>query len=269
MTAGNGGLGRHKSKWTDEDVVRLEELWGTMRDADVAEALGKTVSTVRFKAGQLSLREKKGRRAGCRPGRVTYPWSNEEDLVLKKNVGYMNIFELQDALPRRNRVAIERRCYELGFSPTQGTYTRARIEKDTGYDWRQIRRAKEALGQTWKRYGERKYMISFDQVQEIVEWLRDETRKWSREYNLDHCVDCGADGEDDTERHSGDGLCKQCWDDRRHKRARVHRAFRDGFYVHLTKEVWLEHACDEPPDSAEIAALIAQCELSAQPDQVS
>ena len=106
-------------------------------------------------------------------------------------------------------------------------------------------------------------MISFDQVQEIVEWLRDETRKWSREYNLDCCVGCGANGANDTERHSGDGLCKQCRDDRRHKRGRVHRSFRDGFYIPLTREVWLEYACDESPDSTEIAALIAQCELSA------
>ena len=261
MSASRGGSGRPSSTWTAEDISRLEELWGTARDADVAEALGKSISTVRFKAGQLNLREKKGRRAGCRPGRVTYPWSAEEDLVLKKNVGYMSIFELQDALPRRNRVAIERRCYELGFSPTQGTYTRARIEKDTGYDWRQIRRAKESLGQVWKRYGERKYMISFDQVQEITEWLRDEKRKWSREYNLDNCTACGADGEGDTERHSGDGLCKQCWDDRRHKRARVYRSFRDGHYIALTVEAWLEHACDDSMEDAEVAALIEKCEL--------
>lgn len=230
--------GGRKTTWTEEEIQRLREIWGTMRDADVAQALEKTVSVVRFKATSLKLREEKGRRAGCRPGRVTYPWSREEDLVLEKNVGYQSIFELMELLPRRNRVAIERRCYELGFSPTQGTYTRGRIERETGYDWRQIRRARDAIGQVWKRYGLRKYMISEEQVYEIIEYLKNETRKWSRQYDLDSCIACGASGTGERDRHSGDGLCKRCWDRRRHTRAWILTAFSKEKLALLTKEVW-------------------------------
>lgn len=227
-----------RSSWTELELAKLKDLWGTMRDADLAMALGKTISMVRFKATVLKLREEKGRRAGCRPGRVTYPWSKIEDLVLVKNVGHMSIFELMQELPRRNREAIERRCYELGFTPTQGTYTRGKIERDTGYDWRQIRRARDALGQEWKRYGLRKYMISDEQVQDIIEYLRTETRKWSKRYNLDQCVVCGTNGDGERERHSGDGLCKRCWDRRRHMRNRIVESFQRGRFVMLTPELW-------------------------------
>lgn len=251
----NSKGGHRCSKWADGEIAKLTELWGTMRDADVAEALGKTVSMVRFKAGTLGLRQLKGRRAGCRPGRVTYPWSKEEDLILVKNIGHLNIFELMDLLPRRNRVAIERRCYELGFAPTQGTYTRSKIERDTGYDWRQIRRARDSLGQTWKRWGKRKYMISFDQVEEIVEWLKNERRQWSREYGIDCCVQCGASGDGERERHSGDGLCKRCWDSRRHERTWIVRAFQRGQNMVLTPGLWLSDVCDEPLDATRVQFL--------------
>jgi hypothetical protein len=237
-----------RSTWTEEELVKLRDLWGTMRDADVAKALEKTVSVVRFKASVLKLREEKGRRAGCRPGRVTYPWSRDEDLILRKNVGHLSIFELMDLLPRRNRVAIERRCYELGFSPTQGTYTRGRIERETGYDWRQIRRARDAIGQTWKRYGLRKYMISDDQVIEIIEYLKNEKRKWSRQYDIDCCVQCRASGTGERERHSGDGLCKRCWDRRRHTRSWIVTAFIKGRPAFLTEEFW-QARIDPTPQS--------------------
>lgn len=257
MTTKAGVFGR-KSNWSEEDLQKLRDLWGTMKDVEVARSLGKTVSVVRFKAGILRLREEKGRRAGCRPGRFTYPWSHEEDLVLVKNIGHLNIFELMDLLPRRNRVAIERRCYELGFSPTQGTYTRLKIERDTGYDWRQIRRARDAIGQQWKRYGVRKYMVTFDQVQEIIEWLKNEKRKWSRQYNIDNCVKCGASGTGEREKHSGDGLCKRCWDRRRHNRSWIVNSFKKSRNLALTPEVWLGSICIDDTERAFVQQQLAQ-----------
>jgi hypothetical protein len=223
----------------------LRELWGTRRDSEIAVELGKTVGAVRFKASALNLREEKGRRAGCRPSAVTYPWSSDEDLVLLKNVGHMNIFELMENLPRRNRDAIERRCYELGFTPTQGTYTRLQIERQTGYDWRQIQRARDALGQTWKRYGLRKYMITEDQMIQMVEYLATEKRKWSLQYGLDKCRECGNSGDTERSRHSGDGLCKRCWDFRRHARDSVVTALVQGKGVLLTEDFWRVHLCDD------------------------
>lgn len=238
------GRGR-RSSWTDKEILELRELWGTMRDIDLARKLGKSLSVVRLKASVLNLREEKGRRVGCRPGSTTYPWSREEDLILIKNCGQLSIFELMELLPRRNRVAIERHCYELGYSPTQGTYTRGKIERDTGYDWRQIKRARDAIGQNWKRYGSRKYMITWDQVQEIIEYLKNETRKWSKHYGLDGCRVCGATGSTERERHSGDGLCKRCWDRRRHMRSWIVSAFYKGRCTLMNEEVWRVYLCGD------------------------
>lgn len=224
--------------WTVEQLSKLQDIWGTMKDAEVATSLGKTISSVRLKATALRLREQKGKRAGTRSGAVTSPWSKEEEMVLIKNVGHSSIFELIDMLPGRTRAAIESRCRRLGFSPTQGTFTRCGVERETGYDWRQIKRAKDALGQVWKRYGVRKYIISEEQYDEIIEYLRDEPRKWSKQWNLDACIQCGTSGRSERERHSGDGLCKADWDKRRYKRNLAVSAIGSGRAPVLTKELW-------------------------------
>ena len=196
------------------------------------------------KASDLNVREEKGRRTSCRSGRITHRWIPEEDLILVKNIGHLNIFELMDLLPRRNRLGIERRCYELGFSPAQGTNTRLQIERETGYDWRQIQRARDGLGQTWKRYGTRKYMITFDQVQDIIEYLKDETNMWSLHYGLDKCRLCGISGNTERTRHAGDGICKRCFDYRRHSRSNLLGCIRDGKLTILTETVWSTQICD-------------------------
>lgn len=243
MTAKKGS---RRGSWTDVEVARLRAIWGTMKDAEVAKDLGKTVSGVRLKATALRLREEKGKRAGTRSGEVTYPWSKVEEMVLLKNVGHSSIFELMELLPNRTRAGIESRCRRLGFSPTQGTYTRCGIERETGYDWRQIRRARDAIGQVWKRYGVRKYIITEEQVDDIIEWLKNETRKWSKQWNLDACIKCGAHGTSERERHSGDGLCKRCWDFRRYIRKITVRSLVENNSMSLTQDLWkeLKHARD-------------------------
>lgn len=233
-------------RWTPQDESLLRKLWGTKNDSEVAELLGRTTKSVQIKASEMKVRAEKGLRASCRSGQVTFRWTPEEELILVKNVGHLSIFELKDLLPRRTRTAIERRCYQLGFSPTQGTNSRLQIEQETGYDWRQIRRAADALKQTWKRYGSRKYMITFDQVQDIIEYLKNETSKWSIHYGLDCCRLCGIAGKDSETRHVNDGLCKKCYDFRRHNRLRIVDAMRRGRMMVLTEQVWIEFVCDEP-----------------------
>jgi len=245
MTDGTAGSRKHR--WTDAEIATLRDLWGTQGDEQLAEVLGKTTKAIRSKATELKLRDSAGLRTSCRSGRVSYPWRPDEDLVLVKNVGHLSIFELMHLLPRRNRLAIERRCYELDFSPTQGTSTRLQVERETGYDWRQIQRARDALGQVWKRYGTRKYMISFDQVQDIIEYLRTETRKWSLCYGLDACRLCGISGTEERTRHSGDGLCKKCWDFRRHGRTQMLNMLSRGKVLVLTERLWRDHLTESVP----------------------
>ena len=48
---------RKRSSWTDEELAKLRDLWGTLKDSDVAAALGKSVSCIRIRATILNLRE--------------------------------------------------------------------------------------------------------------------------------------------------------------------------------------------------------------------
>ena len=237
-----------RTLWTAEQIVKLRELWGTMRDAEVAKAVGKTLSSVRLKATNLKLREEKGKRAGTRSGAITQPWTKAEEMILIKNVGLLSIFELMEILPSRTRAAIESRCRKLGMAPTQGTFTRCGIERDTGYDWRQIRRARDALGQTWKRYGVRKYIITEDQLDDITEYLKHEPTKWSKRWNLDACRVCGTNGTSDSERHSGDGLCKSDWDKRRYVRKSTVHSLKSNKLKVLTEQSWEELTRDAVDD---------------------
>lgn len=231
-------MGVKRNPWTTAELDKLKELWGTMRDSEVAASIGKTISSIRIKATILNLRAQKGKRAGTRSGEVTSPWTKEEEMVLVKNVGLCSVFELMEMLPRRTRAGIESRCRKLGFSPTQGTFTRLGIERETGYDWRQIRRAKDAIGQVWKRYGIRKYIITEDQLDDIIEYLKNETTKWSKQWDLDGCRQCGVSGTADSDRHSGDGLCKKHWDKRRYVRKTVSKSLLDGKLSPLTIDIW-------------------------------
>lgn len=225
-------------RWTPDQLSKLREVWGTMKDAQVAQSLGKTVSAVRLKATALKLREEKGKRAGTRSGETTFPWTKDEEMVLYNNAGLCSIYELLELLPRRTRASIENRCRRLGFSPTQGTYTRCGIERATGYDWRQIKRARDATGQIWKRYGKRKYIITEDQYEEIIAYLKDEPVKWSKQWDLDACLVCGTSGRSERERHSGDGLCKKNWDQRRYIRNSTVASIVSGKIKPLTQEIW-------------------------------
>jgi hypothetical protein len=67
-------------------------------------------------------------------------------------------------------------------------------------------------------------------------------------YDLDQCLLCGASGAEERTRHSGDGLCKRCWDFRRHGRVQVLDALRKGRMMILTEEIWHAYIRDEPTE---------------------
>ena len=94
-------------------------------------------------------------------------------------------------------------------------------------------------------------MITFDQVQEIIGYLKTEKRKWSLHYDLDECRLCKASGSDERTRHSGDGLCKRCWDFRRHNRSQILDSLKKKRVTILTEEIWHAYLRDEPTVKAE------------------
>jgi hypothetical protein len=212
---------KKSNRWSDEDKKTIRELWGTCKNAELAKILNKTVSSVNYQATVLNLRQEKGYRSGGRAGIACRRWTNREQKILIDSIGHLSIVDIEKRLPGRTRSSIETKCNQLGYCATQGSFSRADIERDTGYDWRQIKRARTALRQEWKRYGKRKFIVTEDQRDDIVEYLKEETNKWCKKYNLDGCINCGATGTATKERHAGDGLCKKCLDHRRYDRAQI------------------------------------------------
>jgi hypothetical protein len=147
-------------------------------------------------------------------------WTPAEDRILLEYADSAKVFK---QLPHRSEEAIKKRCYRLGFALFQGSWTLQRVCRETGYNWKQILRAKKALKQVWPRK-RHKYLIGGDKVDALVEYLSDEPapyrgrdrhgratfrRTWAR--NHDKCRRCGTDGIKTTQRHAGWGLCLLCY----------------------------------------------------------
>lgn len=151
------------------------------------------------------------------------PWTKQEDNVLIENADSAYI---TSKLPGRSLEAIRKRARELGFFLFQGTWTLQKICRETGYNWKQVQRAKKSLKQAWKKESGGKssrFVIQDWQVDAIVEFLANEktpfcgTRRdgtpfpksaWSTHF--DRCQRCGTQGTKTTQRHAGRGLCFLC-----------------------------------------------------------
>ena len=148
-------------------------------------------------------------------------WTKAEDNLLFDYAGGATRDRLLQLLPGRSWKAIKSRSRTLGIDVWQGTWTMARIIKETGYNWKQVKRARLALGQKWRRAKSRKvradgkggtrYVISDEQFEEIVDFLQEgrdlvflsrygqPTVRWSRYH--DRCVVCGTNGTAPNQRH--------------------------------------------------------------------
>ena len=233
-----------KSIWTESEISKVRELWGTMKNVDLAVSVGKTISALTYLATKLNLRQEKGYRAGGCKHIPCRRWTNREHKILIDSIGHLSTSEIEKRLPGRSWHSIETKCYDLGYSTTQGTFSCAMIEKETGYDWRQIKRARDRLGQTWKRYGKRKFIITEDQRDDIIEYLKCEVKKWSIKYDLDACIKCGASGLGPRDSHAGDGLCKRCVDARRYERHRIVELLKNNQLVEISIENYNKGAHD-------------------------
>jgi hypothetical protein len=233
-------LSRKIKRWSPEEESILRKIWDSTPYSKIALSLGRTAAFIKMKAASIGLSPKiKEKFTPYGLDSIKLKWQQSEDLILLKNAGHLNLSELSAILPKRTKLAIKQRCRFLGFAPNQGTYTCAQIVRETGYDSQQIFRARDGLGQAWKRYGEKSFMISFDQVQDIIEYLKNESRKWSHHYNLTKCVNCGSSNQKKISKHASDGLCKVCFDRRRFDRDKLVKMIKNEKVVIISKSIWL------------------------------
>lgn len=135
-------------------------------------------------------------------------WTKREEMILLDSLGAIGVKALIKKL-KRTRNAIDSKIRRL-LGPsglTQGTYTLRAISEFTGYDTRMLKRARNALGQKWKRTSPKgRYLITEDQFSEIKDWLVG--GYWSNKAHLYRCIWCGIK----EEAHHSRGLCKKCHD---------------------------------------------------------
>ena len=136
-------------------------------------------------------------------------WTKFEERMLLQGVGVNGIKWFQKRINKDGRSVDSirskaRRLFEAGLA--KGSYSLLRACRDTGYHSSQFFRAREALGQKWKRTSKKgTYLIYEEQFLELIDFLRHDY--WSKYHRLYNCLWCGTSNMD----HKGQGLCVRCY----------------------------------------------------------
>lgn len=112
--------------WSAEEVEFLKRSYGKMPTADIASALGRTLSAVSCYAKFLGIRFYPSAQNDSRRGML---WTTEEDQLLRDIYGNKAIADVADEFGR-SRIAIRNRAIRLGlsFAPVKGRPSRERYE---------------------------------------------------------------------------------------------------------------------------------------------
>lgn len=102
-------------------------------------------------------------------------WTKEMDWKLLDMIGARPYNSIAKELGKSVE-AIRKRAKALGSPLDRGTTTLRELARQTGYDRHQLRRAKKALKQSWKRATTRKLLITTEQAHELIAFLAND--KW-------------------------------------------------------------------------------------------
>jgi len=111
------------SKWSESEVVRLKELWGTMKPDDIASLLGRTENSINHKASRLGIAQKKDR------------WTDDEIEFLSENWGKFKIETLCKKLGRTKYGVRDMAVRVLKLGPStmnQGMFTGRQLANSLG-----------------------------------------------------------------------------------------------------------------------------------------
>lgn len=147
-------------------------------------------------------------------------WTKEEIRFLKRHLGREPVDWIAKRL-RRTPNAIWCKANDIGISPSDFSHALVDIIRDTGYNWKQILKAKKELKQKWKRRKKKKgsrYYITEDQKQELLRHLAKPGPKypsqgptksdiWSPSLHIHRCLHCGTNEKP----HHSLGLCETCF----------------------------------------------------------
>lgn len=145
-------------------------------------------------------------------------WTKEELQALLNGIGAYGIKWFQKRTqppndwpnaPKHRSVDAIYAAARRHFGPgglTRGSYSLHHVMQVTGYSRTQVLRARDALGQKWKRLGPGgNYLISEEQLGEVCDWLRHDY--WDKDKHLYCCLGCQTE----KRRPFGLGLCGRCY----------------------------------------------------------
>jgi len=134
------------------------------------------------------------------------PWTKREVSILLQGIGVFG-WDWLCRKTHRSKNAVRckvNRVFQSGI--TRGVATLGALIRDSGYSRSQLLRARDALGQKWKRTSRHgRYLIQDEQVEELIGWLR--VDYWAGSVHAYRCLWC----ERSHRLHRGRGLCYKCY----------------------------------------------------------
>jgi hypothetical protein len=158
--------------WTEKEEAELREYAKTMTKKEIASKLGRTCHSITLKLGALFIRARSEKPR----------WSKDEDQELMRLSEKYSPLTIAKKMTR-SYPSIKERMISLGIKAFNGTYSAKAAAEYTGYAVSQLERARDAVGQTWKKQPHswtKRYVITEEQLEELCEWLKNETWKKGR-----------------------------------------------------------------------------------------
>lgn len=139
-----------------------------------------------------------------------FMWSAEENEILLRGISHYGHRWMLRNLPGRTLSACCNQANRLGYQFHDGRKSLRQVERETGYNFKQLRRAIDALrkkGRSFAISGGKEvphFFLSEADEDAITEWLREETPPWSRDHPA--CTRCQKTDSP----HNYGGLCTRC-----------------------------------------------------------
>lgn len=153
-------------------------------------------------------------------------WTKEDVYFLKRHIGKKSICWIAEHLERSPN-AIRCKANDLKIAASDRYSSLQAIIRETGYNRKQLLKAKQELGQQWEwletAVAGGRFKITDDQREELLNWLARPGPKyssppgpeprttWEPYLNITNCLHCGTNGRKPNQKHKALGLCHSCW----------------------------------------------------------
>lgn len=145
-------------------------------------------------------------------------WTTQEVYFLRRYFGRKPINWLALRLNRTTN-AVWCRANKLNLTSKGKTHALSDLIRDTGYNWKQLLKAKKELEQEWERHKKKKgskYLVTDEQKEELLRHLAKPGPKFSKEIifwfkplKIQRCMRC----RNSKDEHYMAGLCEDCYMD--------------------------------------------------------